>query len=352
MPQSSVIVVRPLRVLSVVLLACVLLAPTSHAQGLGAGLLDRYLDALRLQFGIPGLSAALVQDGRIVWQRGYGYADVASAVPVTPTTPFPVLGLTQSISAAYLLGECVDSGRLELTDRVIRWTPFADASTTITDLLAHVSATGSYRFDPARFDILSGVTLQCAGEPFGRGFSARVLDRLAMFDSLPGRELADVQPSRTLPGATIERYAAVARRIATPYRVDARQAAARSEFAAAPFSPSSGLISTARDLASFDAAIGDGLLMSDAAQAAAWSAPAGRPTGLGWFVQSYNGQRVVWQAGLARDAYSTLMVKLPDRRLTLVLLANSDALTSAISQTDPDVTASLFARTFLRLFVN
>lgn len=346
------IVVRPLRVLSVVLLACVLLASPSHAQGLGAGLLDRYLDALRQQFGVPGLSAALVQDGRVVWQRGYGYADISTATPVTPTTPFPVLGLTQSLSATYLLGQCVDSGRLLLDDRVVRWTPFGDPTTTVSDLLAHVSASGAYRFDPARFDILSGVTLQCAGEPFTRGITARLLDRLAMVDSIPGRELADATPSRALPADVIDRYAAIARRIATPYRVDARQSASRGEFTAPPFSPSTGLVSTVRDLANFDAALADGLLASDDTLGAAWSAPAGRPTGLGWFVQSYNGQRVVWQAGIARDAYSSLIVKLPDRRLTLILLANSDALSSAISQTEPDVTASLFARTFLRLFVN
>lgn len=222
----------------------------------------------------------------------------------------------------------------------------------VSDLLAHVSPTGAYRLDPARFDVLSGVSLQCAGEPFTRGITSRVLDRLAMFDSIPGRELVDAQPSRTLPAETIARYASVARRVATPYRVDTRQAATRSEFTAAPFSPSRGLISTVRDLASFDAALEDGLLISEDVRAEAWSAPTGRPTGLGWFVQSYNGQRVVWQAGLARDAYSALMVKLPDRRLTLILLANSDALTSAISQTEPDVTTSVFARTFLRLFVN
>jgi hypothetical protein len=60
----------------------------------------------------------------------------------------------------------------------------------------------------------------------------------------------------------------------------------------------------------------------------------------------------VWQFGRASDAYSSLILKIPDRRLTLILLANSDSLTNAVNPQAPDVTQSLFARTFLRLFVS
>ncbi len=117
-------------------------------------------------------------------------------------------------------------------------------------------------------------------------------------------------------------------------------------------SAATGVISTVRDLAQFDSALTSGVILSADSLAFSWNAPSGRPTGLGWFVQSYNGQRVAWQFGLASDAYSSLIVKIPDRRLTLILLANSESLTSALNLQAPDVTQSLFARTFLRLFVS
>ena len=58
-----------------------------------------------------------------------------------------------------------------------------------------------------------------------------------------------------------------------------------------------------------------------------------------------------WQFGLTQGAYSSLMLKLPAKHLTLILLANSDGLSAPFGLQEGDVTASLFARAFLRLFV-
>ena len=118
----------------------------------------------------------------------------------------------------------------------------------------------------------------------------------------------------------------------------------------------SGAISTVRDLARFDAALDDAVLLHRDTMATMWS-PAtatngtAMPTGLGWFVQSYSGERVHWQFGVVRDAYSSLIVKIPGKHLTLILLANSDGLSAPFALQDGDVNASLFARAFLRLFV-
>jgi hypothetical protein len=75
------------------------------------------------------------------------------------------------------------------------------------------------------------------------------------------------------------------------------------------------------------------------------------PTGLGWFIQTYNNERLVWHFGLSQDAFSSLILKVPGRRLTLILLANSDGLSAPFALGQGDVTTSLFARTFLRVFV-
>jgi CubicO group peptidase (beta-lactamase class C family) len=75
------------------------------------------------------------------------------------------------------------------------------------------------------------------------------------------------------------------------------------------------------------------------------------PTGLGWFVQAYKGEPIVWQFGTIDGAYSSLIVKVPNRRLTLILLANSDGLTAPFALAAGDVTASIFAKTFLLAFL-
>ena len=75
------------------------------------------------------------------------------------------------------------------------------------------------------------------------------------------------------------------------------------------------------------------------------------PMGLGWFVQRYNDEPVVWHFGLVANGYSSMILKLPNRHLTLILLANSDGLTAPFQLASGDVTKSLFATLFLRLFV-
>lgn len=335
---------------------CLLLLTGGQAQTSGSALtlslFERYLDALRLEFGLPGLAAVVIDDGR-VWERGFGSADVGANVAVTPTTPFPITGLTQTISAALVLNRCVESGRAELDDSVVRWTPFADTSTTLRNLLTHTSETGSYRFDLSRYSVLGDVAAECVNEEFDSLLAEDILDSFAMVDSVPGRDALDGSRRTHFSSGQLSRYGNALTRMALPYKLDARKSPTRSDYSVSGVTASTGLIASVRDLARFDDAVmDDGRLLSEESRALSWNAPAGRRTGLGWFVQSYSGQRIVWQFGLASDAYSSLIVKIPDRRLTLILLANSDGLTSALIPQAPDVTQSIFARTFLRLFIS
>ena len=68
-------------------------------------------------------------------------------------------------------------------------------------------------------------------------------------------------------------------------------------------------------------------------------------------MQAYNGEPIAWQFGVVEGAYSSLIVKIPNRKLTMILLANSDGLSAPFALDGRDVTASIFAGTFLRAFV-
>src|SRR3712207_714616 len=74
---------------------------------LGTPPIEHYLEALRQQAGIPGLSAAVVQDGELVWDRGFGFENVDPRIRATPDTPYPVAGLSQPLAAVLLL-QCVE----------------------------------------------------------------------------------------------------------------------------------------------------------------------------------------------------------------------------------------------------
>ena len=342
---------RTFKALLVALLALVALAPRAPAQSLSISLFERSLDLLRQQAGIPGLSAAIVQNDRLVWDRGFGYQDVSGFVAAVADTPYPILDLSQTFSATVLLERCIDLSYLEVTDRVRRWYPqYPESSTTVGQLLSHAAPDGSFKYDTGRYANLTTVVEQCASERYPVLLAEKVLNRLGMTDTVPGHDLVDGSPSRRFfSSSALERYAAVVRRVATPYRIDSRGRPSRSDYSRASLSASAGVVSTVRDLARFDTALDD-LLESETRQRA-WEASGAGPTGLGWFVQRHNGEHIVWHFGLARDAYSALYIKLPARNLTLILLANSDGLAAPYNLSNGNITVSPFFQLFLKFLV-
>jgi len=311
---------------------------------------------LRVQAGIPGLSAAIVGDTDIVWERGLGRQDLDRLIPTQPDTPFHIDGLGQTLTATLVL-QCVEQGKLSLDDPIGNYDPGSlDPGATIRQLLAHTSPgpggeTFSYR--PERLEALRDAVRQCTGDSY-RETLANLLDRLAMKDSVPGPDAVSlVPPAEGIPDeATAARYSAVLARLTTSYLVFEPGQASPFQHSAATLTTASGVVSTVRDLAQFDLALKQGLLLTPETLALAWSTPAGGaqglPHGLGWFVQVYNGQPVVWQFGVSESS-SAFLITLPTRSLSMILLANSDGLVKPFVLTPGDVLASPFARVFLGL---
>jgi len=321
-------------------------------------LFERYLEPLRVQAGIPGLSVAIVQDGEILWERGFGHADVESVVAARPDTPYNIGDLTQTLSTL-VLAQCAERGGPQPNFPIHRWVPLAPGPpATLRQVLSHTSgSTGGYKYDPARFALLTAVIEACTNLPYRHALSKEMLERLSMLDAVPGRDLAalEADPPAQFDNSWLDRYTANLRRLATPYKVDKRGRATRAEQPAPSIDAAHGAIASVRDLAQFDAALDDYDLVRDDTLQQIWTNVTVNgtavPMGMGWFVQVHEGQRLVWHFGMVTDAYSALFLRVPARRLTLILLANSDGLSAPFSLSDGDVTSSLFARTFLRFFL-
>ena len=319
-----------------------------------------YLESLREQAGIPGLAAVIVGKDNIIWEHASGRQDLERNIAARSDTPFHFDGLTQVLTASLVL-RCVEEGRLSLDDRIgdlVSKVPEPDA--TIRQLLTHTSGPASrpvFAYRPKRLDPLAAVVRACTNDSF-RETLANLLDRLAMVDSVPGPDVLSLTPpGEGVPSrAESERYSAVLQRLAAPYAVDGQGRASRSASPAKTLVPASGLITTVRDFARFDLALRDGDIVRDDALAAAWRPARGvsgeaLPHGLGWFVQEYNGETVVWQFGVGEDASSSLVITIPAREFTLVLAANCDRLVKPFPLAAGDLTVSPFARLFLGLFV-
>jgi len=352
---------RSLRTALLALLASVVVGHPANAQSLTLSLLERYWDSLRQQSGIPGMSAAVVQDGRVIWEAGFGLSNVERSIRAQPDTPYHIADLTEALSATLFLEQCVETGHAGVDDRLQQWMPaFAEQGTTARDILTHRSQSGGFKYDSGRYATLTGFIEACIQKnptPFRQAMTEKIFERLGMFDSVPAQNVDDgsADDRAIFSDGQLERFGRVLQRIAPPYRVSGGNPSVNTSVPKS-LTAATGAISTVRDLARFDRALDDSILLHRETMAAMWSSArttsdAVMPTGLGWFIQNYNGNLVYWQFGLTPGAYSSLIIKVPEKHLTMILLANSDGLSAPFSLHDGDINSSLYARAFLRLFV-
>jgi CubicO group peptidase (beta-lactamase class C family) len=329
-------------------------------QALPYALFERYMEALRLEAGIPGLSAAVIRNGQIGWMSGFGREDIAKALPATPDTPYPVAGITQALSSL-LIGICIDRFFLEIDQPMRDYaTAFPVAAASVRNVMAHGfdgAPDFRYRYDPGLYSALTAVVDRCGATPFRKFLAEELIERFGLARSVPGLDLGDpLHPARQLfETDRLGRYDSILRRIATPYRVDRFGNASVSEYPTRVLDASSGMVSSVYDLAQLEIGLDRGFPVSAKTlteMSSAMNFGAGTlPTGLGWFVQTNSNERLVWQFGLLPDAGSGIWLRIPNKRLSLILLANSHALTNGLNLERGDITASPFVRIFLGLFL-
>jgi CubicO group peptidase (beta-lactamase class C family) len=109
------------------------------------GDLDPFLEQIMKDWKVPGLAVAVVQDGKMVFSKGYGYRDVGKKLPATPQTLFAIGSITKSFTVT-AMGMLVDEGKLDW-DAPVRqylpsfklYDPVASDRMTPRDLVTHRS---------------------------------------------------------------------------------------------------------------------------------------------------------------------------------------------------------------------
>ena len=62
---------------------------------------------------VPGLSVVVVKGDRVVWRRGFGFADLATSSPATPGTSYLWFSMTKIVTATAVM-RLVEGGKLDL----------------------------------------------------------------------------------------------------------------------------------------------------------------------------------------------------------------------------------------------
>jgi len=331
--------------------------------------LDRFstrLDLLRQSLAIPGMSVAVVHRQSVVFARGFGFVDIASGVAATENTPYPVASLTKTFASAVIM-RLVEDGKLDLDqpmsvydpgystwcDRIRAGNPPLAATfhcdtelITARHLLTHTSQGKpgtAYAYNGLLFSRLSEIVDAVSAKGFNRSVEEDILEPLQMGDTALGTS----DPNKV----------GVTARMAKPYRLDDNWNPVEPSAVRPPFdwvSAASGIISTVIDLAKFDVAIDRDLVYSTQSKQKAWTpgaTPTGRalPYGLGWFLFGAPSDpwRMIWHYGWYPDAFSSLLLKLPDQQLTLILLACTDRASSVFRLGNGDPFRSAFVTAFL-----
>lgn len=329
--------------------------------------LDWYIPRQMAKHDVPGLSIALVEGSRLVWAKGYGYADVERAIPADAETVYQ-LGSVSKVMTATAALKMVERGRMNLDRPIAEYLPeFVVQSrwpdtTPITPrmLLAHYSGLPTFRLkgffsnqplggvlDELRSDYLAyppgtvfnysnvgmnvlGLAIErVSGQEFAAHLQQEVFQPLAMHDTsfvLNDRIAAKLAQGyiKGLPAPP------------TPVRD----------------TPAAALLSNANDMSRF-------MRFALAGAATQAAAPLGdnlrramftpqytdspfhfsQEFGLGWFLDGlpiHGAGRVVWHNGGTR-AYLSQMVLLPEKQLGVVVLTNSDSAKSLVYELTEEV---------------
>ena len=96
--------------------------------------------------GSPGCALGVFRDGKIVYQKGYGLANVENNIPITPETVFDVGSTSKQITAASIV-LLEEQGKLSLNDDIRKYFPeLPDYGhiITIAEILHHTSGLRDY----------------------------------------------------------------------------------------------------------------------------------------------------------------------------------------------------------------
>ena len=331
----------------------ILLAPllafafgTAHADRV-----DNYIKTAMSRQHIPGLSLAVILNGKVVKCRGYGFASLELRVPASPNSVYELASLTKSfVSNAILLLK--QDGKLRLEDSLSTYVtdlPDTCKAITIRQCLSHTSGIADYndlndlrqrlKHDAAPEDILNGlktvplritpgakwiysntdyillgmVIRNITGETYDGFLAHRVFGLLGM-TSTRRDSTDDVIPNR-----------------ATGYTWDGAGGLHNAEFLSymEMNHGDRGIVSTVKDLAKWDAALSSSFLFSDNTKTEMWSPitlndGSQYSHGLGWFIDKVNGHRHISHAG-GSPGTATIYARYPDDGLSVIVLTNGGA---------------------------
>ena len=170
--------------------------------------LETLLEGLRQELKIPAYSAAIVKDQKVLWAKGFGYADLENKIPATEHTPYHLASLTKTFASTILM-QLVQDGKIKLDDPVSKYGINLESEGVIRvrHLFSHTSEGNpgeQYRYNGNRFAELDKVVQRATGRSFSELLIANILDPLGMNATAPNVPRIVSTKSPSAAGAAAE----------------------------------------------------------------------------------------------------------------------------------------------------
>lgn len=329
---------------------------------------NQELQSLLERRHLPSFSAGIVHEKQLAWTAGFGYADLERHITPTEHTIYHLASITKTFGSIILMQQ-VERGTVSLDDTIskyginlgARWG--SDERIKIKHLLTHTAQGNSLNtFKPGysfRYngDFYNRIVMPIeivSGKTFGQVLLDSIINPLGLKNTIPNID----DTAFLLTDHDRDNFQD---RIAKPYewRKGKFRKVAYRDF----FGPAAGLMSTVADLADYSIAIDEMKFLKEDTWKDIFTPTISEkgktlPYGLGWFIRYYKRVKVVWHTGLWNGC-SALFVKIPEKDLAFIILANSPDLSrnSIAHFLNPfsrklhkNLKASPFGRLFLKEF--
>ena len=327
--------------------------------------LDNYVQKALTDWEIPGAAVCIIKDGKAVVMKGYGVKEIGTNNKVDENTLFMIGSNTKAFTATALAMLDVDK-KLSFDDKVQKWLPdfklydpWVAKEATVRDLLCHRLGFETFQGDFMYFD--SDLSLEEVRQRFAKvkplydfrsrwGYTnAAFMTAGEVIPKVSGKTWADfVRDSIFIP-LQMNNSLALSNAIETASNKASAHTVVNGEIKKVPYgklenmAPAGAISSSINDLSHWvmmqldngkyngkqvipvsaitqtrtpNSILGNGGALFNKGHFALY--------GLGWFLQEYNGRKIVQHTG-GVNGFVTSVTLIPEEKLGIIVLTNTDA---------------------------
>lgn len=303
---------------------------------------DDYVKAEMEKQHVPGISLAVIKDGKIIKVSGYGLANVELNTPADADTVYKIGSVSKQFIAAGIM-LLIQEGRISLDDNISKFlegTPDTWKGITVRHLLTHTS--GIVRegpaFDPLKIQndadvIKSAYSLPLRFAPGEKWEYCNVgyFTLAEIIRKVSGKPWGDYLSERLFAPLGMNATRTTTMTEIVPKRANGygwREGKLLNAAVYLALRPSGAFLSTVLDLAKWDAALYTDRIFKQSVREQMWTAVKlndgkTHPYGFGWELDTVGGHKLVHHGGTL-PGFRAEIARFVDDKLTIVVLANGN----------------------------